>query len=163
MEDTSFLYGDSPNMDEDADSGDSEMANALMDALQVVGVDPLLATRFTCAIIKKQKASLMELYGRGSLVHGANVSHTNLNSCGLDALDLRSRKPSGEPWDFTRPADRKLALWLVRTRKPTWVIGAPPCTAFSRLQGLNFHRMPKSKVDAILKEGRLHLHFMLQI
>ena len=47
MEDTSFLYGPEPDMMDD--SGDTEMSNALMDALQTVGVTPVNATRFVSA------------------------------------------------------------------------------------------------------------------
>ena len=47
MEYTSFLMPDSEPMQ---DSGDAEMSSALMDALQVLGVSPLLASRFACAI-----------------------------------------------------------------------------------------------------------------
>ena len=161
MEDTTFLYGDQANMEED--TGDAEMTNALMDALRVLGVEPVLASRFAYALVKKDRPSVLEMYGRGAVVHGANVGYRNLNIAGMDALDLRTKKPSGEAWDFTKPADRRLALWLVRTRRPTWVIGAPPCTAFSTMNAINFARMSKERVAEILKMGRLHLHFMLTI
>ena len=84
------------------ESTDSDMMNALMDAFQVAGVDAVLASRCACALVKQAKAkpSMMEFYGRGSLLHGANVTHKNLNVVGLGALDLRTCKPSGEPWDF---------------------------------------------------------------
>ena len=89
----------------------------------------------------------MELYGRGSLIHGANVTNKNLNVQGLDALDLRTRKPSGEPWDFPKPSDRTFAVWLAKTRKATWVSGAPPCTACSNLQGLEFPNISSQKLQ----------------
>ena len=103
------------------------------------------------------------MYGRGSSMHGANVDHTGLNIHGIDALDLRTRTPSGEPWDFSKRSDRRLALWLVRTRKLMWVIGSPPCTAFCTLQGINFAKMSTRRVQEILQTGRMHLHFMLSI
>ena len=157
MEDTAFFYGNDP------DDGDAQMTSALPGAFQIVGVDPVIATRAAYARVKKRRPTMMELYGRGTIVHGANVSFKNLNVHGLDALDLRTLKPSGQPWDFTKTSDHRLALWLVRTRKPTWMIGSPPCTAFSSLMHLNKKKMSPQQFDAMLREGRLHLHSMIQI
>ena len=51
----------------------------------------------------------------------------------------------------------------IRENRPTWVIGSPPCTAFSLLQGLNFKKMAPERVKAILNEGRRHLHFVISL
>ena len=186
-EDTSFLYGDSapddlvPEQDVDndavvpddeqqamdsedhvADAGEMVDMVALMDTLQVLGVDIIKANRFVASLVKS-KPSLMELYGRGSICKAANGSHRNLNVLGEDALDLRTCKPSGERWDFTKRSDRMEALQLVRDRRPTWVIGSPPCTSFSTIMNWNFRRMSEGQVRRCLEEGRLHLHFMLKI
>ena len=93
--------------------------DALSVALQVLEVDPVLATRFACSLVKKPSPSVLELYGRESIVHGANVSSTNLNTQDMGALELRTLKPSGQPWDFTKRPDRRLALCSVQARKPT--------------------------------------------
>ena len=55
---------------------------------------------------------------------------------GLDALDLRTRKPNGESWNFERASDPAEALQLAKDLKPRWLIGSPPCTAISQLQTL---------------------------
>ena len=68
----------------------------------------------------------MELYGRGRVKDMANGSHRNLNILGDEALDMRTCKPNGEPWNFSLKADRMEALELVRSQKPTCVIGSPP-------------------------------------
>ena len=47
-----------------------------------------------------------------------------------NSLDLTVPGPDGRHWDFSKPSDRRLAMWLVRTRRPTWVIGAPPMHRF---------------------------------
>ena len=152
MEDTTLLYGpdsvadnagaqnnDLPGdaMDssdhpfEHAHHVESEMVDmvALMDALQCVGVEVTQANRFVASLVRK-KPSIMEIYGRGRIVEMANSSHRDLNVLGDLALDLRTLKPSGEAWDFTKKSDRLEALQLVRDRKPKWVIGSPPRTAF---------------------------------
>ena len=103
------------------------------------------------------------MYGCGNIVNAANHVLRNLNVDGLDAFDLRTSKPNGEPWDFSRRSDRKMALQYVHDHKPTWIVGSPPCTAFSRLQGLNFPKMDPAKVEAMLKEARRHLHFVISL
>ena len=81
----------------------------------------------------------------------------------MDALDLRTLKPDGSPWNFSDPADRKYALQLVRDRKPRWVIGSPPCTMFSSLMAINKGRMGPLKYEALLLEAKRHLHFAIAI
>ena len=130
----------------------------LMDTLQALGVDTVQANRFAAALVRS-KPTLLELYGRGKIKDAANGSHRDLNIIGQDALDLRTCKPDGSPWDFTRKADRLEALRLVRERRPTWVIGSPPCTAFSTLMCMNFNNMDPEKAKRLLATARMHLHF----
>ena len=81
---------------------------------------------------------------------------------GLDAFDIRTAKANGEPWDFNSPSDRKLAREIIENRRPTWLICSPPCTAFSQLNvHWNFPKMEQAKVQAMLEEGRRHLHFVM--
>ena len=135
---------------------------SLMDTLQNLGVDVVRANRF-CAAVLRNQPTLIELYGRGSIKNMASGSRRDLNVLGEDALDMRTCKPNGQPWNFALTADRMEALEIVRQKKPTWVIGSPPCTAFSRLQGLNFPKMDPAKVERILKEARQHLHFVISL
>ena len=45
-----------------------------------------------------------------------------------------------------------------------FIIGSPPCTAFCAWNAkMNFRKMNIAKVDAIVKEGQLHLNFMIRI
>ena len=82
-----------------------------------------------------------------------------LNVKGLHALDLRTAKPNGEAWDFRRTCDRKLAREMVALNEPTWVIGAPPCTAFSIWNwAMNYQKMDGYVVRRKLEEGRLHVN-----
>ena len=61
-------------------------------------------------------------------------------------------------------ADRKLARQLISEQDPEWIIGAPPCTAFSIWNaGINFKKMDPAKVKAMIEEGRLHLRFMCSL
>ena len=101
----------------------------------------------------------MELYGR-SISEYANMHRRDLNVTGLGTLDFRTLKEDGQPWDFTKRADRKLARELINKLDPEWVLGAPPCTAFSLWNhGINYKKINKEKVHAMMEEGRLHLRF----
>ena len=106
----------------------------------------------------------MELYGQGRIIEASSGCRRNLNIQGLAALDLRTHKPDGSPWDFNLASDRQLALQLLDELKPVWVIGSPPCTAFSKLNlNLNFPKMPPEKVKEKVAEGVRHLHFVISI
>ena len=88
-------------------------------------------------------------------------SGRNLNVNGLNALDLRTAKPNGAPWDFSNAFDRALARTMLEEQKPTWVVGSPPCTFFSAWnQGINHKRMDSKKVEALRREAVMHLHFV---
>ena len=64
-----------------------------------------------------------------------------LNMQGLDALELRTSKPSGEAWEFRKKPDRQATENLARERRPLWLIGCPPCTGFLIFQP-GFQRCP---------------------
>ena len=155
------------SMDDDAaHESDHEMI-AMMDILQTLGVEPEEANRFSSRVMRISKQPLnptfVEMYGCGNIVTAANHVLRNLNVTGLCAFDLRTAKPTGEAWDFSKKSDRMQALRYVKEKRPTWIVGSPPCTAFSRLQGLNFPKMDPSKVAQIMKEAKAHLHFVISL
>ena len=83
---------------------------------------------------------------------------------GLRALDLRTLKPDGQPWNFPKRADRRLASQLIDKDEPDWLIGSPPCTAFSIWSyAMNCPKMDKEKVDETIAEGRTHLNFVVSL
>ena len=92
------------------------------------------AQRFVTSVTKAEHGSgrttFFELYGQGGLSRAAR-RYRGLNVQGLGVLDLRSHRPDGEPWGFTRKRDRAWALRVLRRQRPTWAIAAPPCTAFA--------------------------------
>ena len=109
-------------------------------------------------------ATFWELYGSGNISHAANDHRRNLNLTGLRVLDLRSKKETGENWDFSRREDRELALALLDSEDPDWVVGAPPCTVFSLINAnMNFPRLPPHVVKERLAAGRVHLKFVARI
>ena len=158
---------------EDAEDGDAMIS--MVDVLQTLGISAGDATAYAVKAIKSRKTqpssfgpaykpTFFELYGHGTIVEASHGIRRDLNLNGLHALDLRTNKPSGEPWDFINAADRKLAKSLVNKLKPTWVIGSPPCTFFSSWnQGMNHRKMDPLRVEALRKEAVMHLHFMCSI
>ena len=85
----------------------------------------MAATRYVCSIKRHDPVSFMEIYGQGRIVNMAN-NLRGMNVTGLNALDLRTNRPDGTPWDFRIKAHRDLAEQLVRDSKPLWLIGCPP-------------------------------------
>ena len=74
-------------------------------------------------------------------------------------MDLRTKKPSGKYWDFTKASDRREAKETIMQQKPDWLIGSPPCTPFSQLMQVNFRKWTDERIQAVLEEGRRHLRF----
>ena len=133
-DDTSNFYrvvNDDHEMVENAASvaNDDYMNCALMDTLQCLGVDCLVACNFAASVCRDksrfaklhreldQKARLVgsltrkrptfvEMYGQGKIVEMANLHRRNLNLDGLCALDVRTCKQDGSPWDVNNPRDR---------------------------------------------------------
>ena len=160
---------------------------ALMDILQCLGVATEDANGFAASVVRNKprfehlrtqlqaqqsflnavvgkRPTFVELYGRGKLLEASHGCRRNLNIDGLRALDPRTHKKDGTPWDFNLAADRQEALMLIDTTQPTWVIGSPPCTPFSKLNvNLNFPKMAPEIVREKIKEGIRHLHFVISI
>ena len=106
----------------------------------------------------------MEIYGRGRILDAAHGCRRNLNLTGLNALDLRTCKADGSPWNFNLAADRQEARMLVELQQPTWLNGSPPCMSFTRLNAnWNYPKMDAQNVEAMKAEGRRHLHFVVSL
>ena len=134
-----------------------------IDMLLSLGVSPIDATRFVrkCMAVSST-ATFVEAYGRGGLSEMAKSM--NLNIQGLHALDFVNTKADGSSWDFSKSADRVEARNLVKRDQPDWIIGSPPCTAFSVLNiGMNFPRMDPGEVERRVTEGLVHLKFVCQL
>ena len=88
----------------------------------------------------------VEVYGIGNIMKLAGGNARNLNIEGIGALDLRTKKPDGTPWNFCKRSDRRLAYRLIKEQQPTWIVGAPPCTSFCTWNvGLNRSKMDPEK------------------
>ena len=109
----------------------------------------------------KLMTTFMEIFGGGAICKEANGPRRNLNLRGLSSMDLRTSKPNGEPWNFDLREDRKLAREMIDKEEPTWLIGSPPCTAFSLWTvAMNYPKAPDQEaVKEAIARGRRHLRF----
>ena len=67
-------------------------------------------------------ATLMKLYGRGSIVREAKQSRRDFTVNGLGALDVRTTKPDGSSWDVSRRAQGRRAREFLDELEPDFVI-----------------------------------------
>ena len=140
--------------DFDSDMGEAE--SAMVDSLKMAGVLPKHARKKAKKILQP---TFIEAYGR-TITDYTNQARRNLNVKGLSSLDFRTPKANGSPWDFRQRSDRHEALKLIDDLDPDWVLGAPPCTAFSIWNyALNYKKMDADAVREKLAEGRMHLKF----
>ena len=123
----------------DKDLRDSEgdhLMSPLVDVLQTLGVSASDAVAYSVYVIKNRphrpmsfgstyNYTMMEVCGKGHIVAASHGYRRSLNIDGLQAVDLRNVKSDGEPWDFSKTVDRRLAR---RIEKPAWLTGSPPCT-----------------------------------
>ena len=160
-----FLDDDADmGQDDDYDFSDPVVSDPMVSYLTFLGCCPDDAKAKISAMKDTAPTRFMEMYGRGSINHCANYSRRDLGLKGIGALDLRTTKPDGSPWNFCQRADRRLARELISAEDPDWIIGSPPCTAFSNWNhGMNFRKMDPARVQQIVSEGRVHLNFMASL
>ena len=76
------------------------------------------------------------------------------------SLDLtRSDPATGRAWDLATPAVQAKVKRMVLEQQPLFVIGSPPCTAFSQLQGLNNSKRDPTVVAQELAAACAHIMF----
>ena len=80
------------------------------------------------------------------------------------SLDLTTKDPStGNPWDLSCPKVQAKVRKMVRETQPYCIVGSPPCTPFSQLQGLNNFRRDPIIVGKELELGKRHIRFCLEL
>ena len=76
--------------------------------------------------VLNQPETFFDVFGRGSIVQEALHSRRILNIKGLCAMDIRTLRPDGAPWNFTIKAHRHDARRTRHDLKPTWLVWSPP-------------------------------------
>ena len=153
--DVAEIFGDFDN-DDNADS--------MAMALTASGLNTEHARQVAFSMCQHEPtSSFIEVYGR-SIRDQSLVTRRDFNIQGLDAFDLRTLKPNGQPWNFLQKDDRRLAKRIIDEKNPDWILGAPPCTPFSIWNyAMNYPKMDPAKVQALIDDGRVHLNFMCSL
>ena len=147
------------------DDSENATMSSIVDSLVAARADRH-CSRIYAATVKgsRKEASFVELYGRGSIMTDANLRRRNLNVQGLAALDLRTVKEDGTPWNFSNKKDRREAERLIDELNPTWIVGSPPCTAFSQWNVcMNYPKMDPAVIKRLVAEGQVHLDFVAKL
>ena len=77
------------------------------------------------------------------------------------SLDLTRNDPkTGEPWDLSDPKVQSRVKRLIIEGKPLFLIGSPPCTAFSSMQNLNKGKRDEKTVEKELEAAKRHIRFL---
>ena len=80
------------------------------------------------------------------------------------SLDLTRNDPkTGEPWDLSDKKVQSRIVKLVAEGRPLFIIGSPPCTAFSIIQNINKERRDEKKVQKELEEAKEHIRFSIKL
>ena len=79
------------------------------------------------------------------------------------ALDLTQRDENGEPWDFSKAAQRQRARQKQDDDKPFMLILCPMCGPFSSVQNLNYVNMSEAEVKEKLKDALEHVKFAVEL
>ena len=178
-EDDSGAPLDPTGINGDESDDDGMNIDVLVSLFMTCGVSSVEATRAAVRIVKvcdseqpvmmaalyhKEQPSFVEAYGRGSICDAANNLRPDLNVKGLGALDLRTNRPDGTPWDLSKASHQRQVLKLIKKHKPLWIIGAPPCVTFCALNiGLNYPKMDPADVKQRKAEGLAHLRFACKL
>ena len=104
---------------------------------------------------KEDNISVAEVYSPPRMTKAAE----KLNMKPEFALDLSTIDEDGNPWDFSSPKIREKALRLVDSTAPKLLILSPPCTMFSTMQNLNFHKMNEKQFKAHMEDAIMHFAF----
>ena len=153
--------------DEDVEEDDDAMtksetdSNPDPDAMNLLEDIRLLESTLWKDRIEENKKILMMLATGADLTEVFSPPRvaTAAQELGLvpgSSLDLKTG------WDFSRSQDRRKAIELIKTQRPYMIIGSPPCTLFSVLQGLNKYKNGtewNEKFEIRKKEAVRHVEF----
>jgi hypothetical protein len=113
----------------------------------------------------RQKPDVAEIYSNPRVCQEA----TSRKFEGIDlrpgwSLDLTTKDPTtGSPWDLPDMKVQTRVRRLTLDTKPFCIVGSPPCTPFSLLQGLNKKRRDPAVIAREIKAGRAHIRSCLEV
>lgn len=113
----------------------------------------------------RKNADVVEVYSQPRIAQEA--AEYNKNGITLRpgwSLDLTRADPTtGEPWDLSNQKVQSRVVKMINETKPLFLIGSPPCTAYSPLQALSKSKRDPKIVRAELTAARVHLEFCTRL
>ena len=124
-----------------------------------------LELRGALKLYEREGADVVEVFSQPRIAQEAGTrTHGGTKLQPGWSLDLTRDDPkTGKPWDLSRPEVQSRVKKLIRQSKPLFVIGSPPCTAFSSIQSLNKGKRPKEVVERELRDAEAHMKFCIEL
>ena len=116
-------------------------------------------------MFKQKGIDVAEVYSRPRIVQEAALrSYDGTRLTPGWSLDLTMEDPStGRAWDLSDPKVQARVKKLVVDTKPFLLIGSPPCTMFSSLQGLSKNKRNAKKWNEAMEEAKRHMRFCMEL
>ena len=114
---------------------------------------------------KRQGADVVEVFSPPRIAQEAAVRSYNGTRLKPGwSLDLTRNDPmTGEPWNLSDKKVQARVRALVRGCAPLFLIGSPPCTAFSSMQNASRGLRDPKIVAAELEEAKEHMRFCIEL
>ena len=146
-----------------------ELTDDIVEAVNVGAERPIAAkerVRRICQVSgmneSEVRKTVTELFSPPRV--NAELSEDSVNGIAAGtSFDLIIDQESGEAWDFLSADHRRKCWSRLRAEDPWVVIGSPPCTAFSIINGLNKFRVAAETRERKLIEGKVLLNFALDV
>ena len=105
---------------------DGHDKDEMHDGLFLAGVYPEEAKIVAASIVASAKpTTFFEVFGRRSIVQEAARARRSLNLQGFRAMDLRTMRDDGTPWDLNTKEHSHDTRRLLSSENPAWLIGNP--------------------------------------
>ena len=124
-----------------------------------------LVMKNALAMYERHGADVVELYSQPRIAQEATAKlYGGTKLTPGWSLDLTRLDPkTGKPWDLSSEKVQSRVVRMIAEGKPLFVIGSPPCTAFSSMQNLSIGRRDPKTVAAERRAGERHMEFCLKI
>jgi hypothetical protein len=147
----------------------SELTDDIVEAVNMGAERPIAAkerVRRICQVSGMNESEVRKTVTELFSPPRVNAELTKNSVSGIAAgtsFDLIIDQESGEAWDFLRADHRRKCWSRLRAEDPWVVIGSPPCTAFSIINGLNKFKSAAETRERKLVEGKVLLNFALDV
>ena len=124
-----------------------------------------LVMKGALAMYERQGADVVEMFSQPRIAQEATAKRYGGTQLVPGwSLDLTRLDPkTGRAWDLSNPKVQSRVIKMVAEGKPLFVIGSPPCTAFSSMQNLSAHKRDPKVINEERRRGERHLNFCIKV